>query len=76
MAVGNCPSSGRIADGFSAVEVFKHQATYFLMGAGVASLLFALGRTYFLVHRAKKERDSSRSRGDFPPVPPQKHHEE
>jgi hypothetical protein len=56
--------------------MFKHQATYFLMGAGIASLLFALGRTYYLVHRAKKERESSRHHVDLPPVSPQKHHEE
>jgi len=71
MAVGNCPSSGRIADGFSAVEVFKHQATYFLMGAGVASLLFALARTYYLVRREKKRRELPRRRTHFPSDTPE-----
>jgi hypothetical protein len=42
--------------------VFQHKASYFLFGIGVAGLLFALIRTYYLVWKMKKEREA---RGDY-----------
>ncbi len=42
--------------------MFQHKATYFLMGAGIASLLFALGRTYYLVRRVRQAREGAARR--------------
>jgi hypothetical protein len=37
--------------------MLKHNISYVLFGIGIAGLLFALVRTYYLVWKMKKERE-------------------
>ncbi|GEM_PF-4070661 len=40
--------------------MFHNPWTPYVLGGGVLSLLFALGRTYWLLARAKREREQPR----------------
>ena len=41
--------------------MFKHTISYFFFGVGIVGLLFSLIRTYYLVLKLKKDRESKRS---------------
>jgi len=38
--------------------MIKHPLSYFFFGIGALGLMFALGRTYYLVWKSKKERET------------------
>lgn len=38
--------------------MFRHVLSYFLFSVGIAGFMFALGRTYYLVWKMRKERES------------------
>jgi hypothetical protein len=40
--------------------MFRNPWTPYVLGGGILSLLFALGRTYWLLARAKREREKPR----------------
>jgi len=42
--------------------MFRHTASYFFFGIGIAGLLFSLVRTYYLVWKMKKEGDEKSRR--------------